>query len=76
MSGIWRLFQEKIGRLTSWPDPLDKDFAKIRIDKNVVSETQQLAVRHRCSQRLGKGLFFTDEEKQKFMDEVRQLSLP
>ncbi|MCK4619957.1 MAG: hypothetical protein KAT52_08415 [Desulfobacterales bacterium] len=75
MSSILRLFREKVGRLTD-QDTIDQHFCEVTVDENVIKKTQKLALRHRCSQRLGKGLFFTDKEKNETIAEMRKLILP
>ena len=75
MVSILRLFREKVGRLKN-QDTIDQHFCEVTVDENVIKKTQKLALRHRCSQRLGKGLFFTDKEKNKTIAEMRKLILP
>ncbi len=76
MAGILRLFQERIGSLINDPDSINRNFAEFEVDEKSVKKTQHFAVRHRCSQRLGKGLFFTDAEKKKSIEKMRRLTLP
>lgn len=76
MASILRLFQEKIGSLIDDPDSINKNYSEVKIDAKAVQKTKKFAVRHRCSQRLGKGLFFTDAEKKKSIKKMRHLTLP
>lgn len=76
MSKISTLFQEKMGVLFPDRDVFDDDFSVHQIDEEAVKVTQEYSGRYRCSQRIGKGLFFTDAEKDELKKRLREMRLP
>ncbi len=75
MPRLLQIFTQKVGRLVS-ADPIEAEFKPISVDQSVIASTQSHATRHRCSQRLSKGLFFTDKEKKDNILRMRKISLP
>jgi hypothetical protein len=75
MAYLLDLFRNKIGKLVD-RDTTDIAFREIEIDETVLNNTQKYPTRHRCSQRLGKGLFFTDKEKKEKISRLRKIVLP
>ena len=75
MPGILRSFRSKIGKLTNC-DVINSEYKPLFVDEQVIIKTKAYSNRHRCSQRLGKGLFFTDNEKKNKINKTNKLSLP
>lgn len=75
MPGILKSFKSKIGKLTN-RDIINSEYKPLFVDEQVVIKTKAYSIRHRCSQRLGKGLFFTDNEKKNKINKINKLALP
>ena len=75
MGDILESFKKKVGSLIS-PDVIDADYQALTIDDSVKRQTKKYATRYRASQRIGKGLFFTDNEKKEELDRMRKRPLP
>lgn len=75
MAGILEAFQKRVGTLVNH-DVIDADYRAIAIDESVRAQTQKYATRYRASQRIGKGLFFTDTEKKAEVERMRGRPLP
>lgn len=55
---------------------MNADFKPVVVDEEVVNKTRAYASRYRCSQRLGKGLFYTDSERKAELDRMNRVELP
>ncbi len=75
MPSILQQFKEEVGELVAG-DVHNMEYSQVKIDEQIISQTQKFSTRHRCSQRLGKGLFFTDSEKAKRIKDLREINLP
>ena len=75
MRKILDCFKELTGGLLN-QDVMDLDYRKVIIDEQSIETTKKYSSRYRSSQRLGKGLFFTDEEKEKKKKELASIELP
>ncbi len=75
MPDILQSFRKRIGKLVDG-EVLDRDFEPVTVDTKVVENTKLYSTRHRGSQRLSKGLFFTDSEKKETLHELRTMKMP
>ncbi len=75
MPEILKQFKKEVGKLVT-EDVQDMEYSQIWVDDQTILQTKKNSTRHRCSQRLGKGLFFTDSEKAKKIKKLRETVLP
>lgn len=75
MVGILEAFEKIVGTLVNH-DVIDTDYRAIAIDESVRQQTQKYSTRYRASQRIGKGLFYTDAEKKAEIERMRERPLP
>ena len=75
MKRILDCFKELTGGLLN-RDVMDLDYRKVIIDERSIETTKTYSSRYRSSQRLGKGLFFTNEEKKIKKKKLASIELP
>ena len=75
MASLLEQFKHRVGSLVRG-NVINADFKPVVVDDEVVAKTSTYASRYRCSQRLGKGLFYTDSERKAACDRMRRIKLP
>ncbi len=75
MASLLETFRRRIGSLVEG-DVINTDFKPVVVDEEVINKTRIYAPRYRCSQRLGKGLFYTDSERKAERDRMSRIQLP
>ncbi len=75
MASLLENFKQRIGILVE-RDVMNADFRPVVVDEDVLNKTRTYASRYRCSQRLGKGLFYTDSEREAEHARMIRIKLP
>ena len=75
MPSLLENFRRQVGTLIEG-DIVNADFKPVVVDEEVLNKTRTYASRYRCSQRLGKGLFYTDSERKAEYDRMSRIKLP
>jgi len=75
MASLLENFRRRIGTLVDG-DIVNTNFKPVVVDEEVLDKTKTFASRYRCSQRLGKGLFYTDSERKAERARLSKIKLP
>ncbi|MBN1761784.1 MAG: hypothetical protein JW878_01725 [Methanomicrobia archaeon] len=73
--GILEEFRRDVGHIID-KDVLELDFVKPKIDDDERELTKALTRRYRGSVRISTGLFYTDEERAKTIEDLSKVKLP